>query len=235
VKRIPIRFDDETRYFPQDTFQALPRGGYTALFERILAHDGIRVELARPFEKAMLQDYAWAFLCLPIDEYFDFCLGRLPYRSIRFHTAAVDRREITTQTATINFTDTSPFTRATYWHVLPGHWSGQGDSVTRTTEEPCDDCANDYERYYPVKTADGHHQAVYQQYARLSATERGVMFLGRCGTYQYLDMHQVVSQTLSAVRRWLGQRLAPSLIQANRAKVARNPLLSVTPGPAASA
>jgi len=202
VKRIPLRFDDEDRYFPGDTFQALPRGGYTQLFRRMLEHPRIKVSLGLRFEKRMLRDYGYAFLCCPIDEYFDFRLGELPYRSIRFHHAAVARSAVEARTGTVNYTDTGPFTRTTYWHLLPGH-DGGGRTVTATTEEPCDYRDNALERYYPVKTADGRYQALYQRYAALAAREPGVQFLGRCGTYQYLDMHQVVNQTLAVMRRWL--------------------------------
>lgn len=201
VQRIPIRFDDEDRYFPADPFQALPQGGYTEMVGRILDHPRIRVSLNTPFEPALRRGMAHSFLCLPIDEYYDFRLGRLPYRSIRFHHEEADPGPQGLP-ATVNFTDTQPFTRATHWHRLPGHWNGAGPKVTRTIEEPCADHENGFERYYPVKDAGGRNQALYARYAALAATEPGITFMGRCGTYQYLDMHQVVNQTLSLLRKF---------------------------------
>jgi UDP-galactopyranose mutase len=206
VQRIPIRTDDEDRYFPGDSFQALPANGYTALFERMLAHDNIHVGLSVAFDKTMLARYRHAFLSLPIDEYYDFRLGELPYRSIRFHHEDVSAATVRARTATVNFTDTSGFTRKTYWHLLPAHWVTRGATVTCTTEEPCDYKDNDFERYYPVKTADGRYQALSKAYSDHAAQEDGVTFIGRCGTYQYLDMHQVVNQTMAIVRRWLADR-----------------------------
>lgn len=203
VKRIPIRFDDEDRYFPNDAFQALPRGGYAALFEKIFDHPRIDVRLGVAFERGMLRDVDHAFLSSPIDEYFDYALGRLPYRSIRFHHHAVARAAAQAPAATVNYTDETPYTRETFWHLLPGHDFAGGDHVTRTVEEPCADHENGYERYYPVKTADGRHQALYRAYQDLAAREGKIVFIGRCGTYQYLDMDQVINQTRALCARWL--------------------------------
>ena len=72
-----------------------------------------------------------------------------------------------------------------------------------TVEEPCDPRDNAMERYYPVKTSDGSSAALYERYRALAARETGITFIGRCGTYQYLDMHQVINQSLAGARRWL--------------------------------
>jgi UDP-galactopyranose mutase len=206
VQRIPLRTDEEDRYFPGDAFQALPEHGYTAMFANILDHPRIRVALGTPFRRGMLDDYGFAFLCLPIDEFYRFALGELPYRSIRFHHRTLPRAEATAPTATVNFTDEEKLTRVTYWHRLPGHDVRGGPLVTATAEEPCDYRDNGMERYYPVRTADGRYQEVYRRYLDLARQERRLAFIGRCGTYQYLDMDQVVNQTIQVVRRWLGER-----------------------------
>lgn len=205
VQRIPIGFGEEDRYFPNDSFQALPKEGYTRLVANILDHPSIGIELDCPFEKTMLRDFDHAFLCLPIDEFFDNALGPLPYRSIRFHHENILRADIDATTATVNRTDESAITRATYWHLLPGHDLKTSDSVTVTAEEPCGYEDNDYERYYPIKTSDDRFGERYRKYAELAARESNLTFIGRCGTYQYLDMHQVVSQTLTITRKWLSQ------------------------------
>ncbi|MBD8894270.1 UDP-galactopyranose mutase [Roseibium litorale] len=202
VKRIPIRYDRNDLYFPNDTFQLLPRDGYTAIFENILSHENIRVRLETPFEKSMEAEYVHVFNSMPIDEYFDFVDGELPYRSIRFHHRT-DSRKVTHDWSVTNFTDTGPRTRETAWHLLPHHLVEDTGRYTYTSEEPCDYRDNNRERYYPVKTADGRFDAVYSRYKERAQKLDNVTFIGRCGTYQYLDMDQVINQSLMGCERWL--------------------------------
>lgn len=206
VKRIPIRHDDEDRYFPSDRFQMLPRDGYTTVFERILDHPGIRVALGERFDRAMLRSYAHCFNSMPIDEYFDDAFGPLPYRSIRFHHEDVPATHGAHRAATVNYTDSGRFTRETDWSRLPGHVVLPSPSITLTREEPCDYVDNAMERYYPVKTSDGRYDAAYRKYAALADKDDKVSFIGRCGTYQYLDMHQVINQSLQNVRGWINNQ-----------------------------
>lgn len=203
VKRLPIRFDDESRYFPNDAFQALPKSGYTDLFRRIFDHPNIHVSTSTTFETSMLNGVDTAFLSMPIDEFFGFEFGKLPYRSIQFHHDLIAAQKVTAQTATVNFTDNGPITRETFWHLLPGHQVRKSETITSTKEQPCADYENNNERYYPVKTADGRFQKVYEKYQQLGERNPKIIFMGRCGTYQYLDMHQVVNQTLNLTNHWL--------------------------------
>lgn len=202
VKRIPLRFDEEDRYFPSDAFQFLPERGYTDLFGNILDHERIKVSLATPFHKSLLSGFGFCFNSMAIDEYFDEQLGPLPYRSIRFHHREEAAEYTRGTSSVINFTDASPFTRETDWSRLPGHAS-ELKSKTITVEQPCDYRENGLERYYPVKTSDGRHDALYRRYRELAAKEGCVAFIGRCGTYQYLDMHQVINQSLAGANAWL--------------------------------
>jgi UDP-galactopyranose mutase len=214
VKRIPIRFDDESRYFPDDRFQMMPRDGYAQLFEAILDHPRIAVTLNQLFDATLLSGYTHCFSSMPIDEFFACRFGALPYRSIRFHH---DVRAVCSGShaaATVNFTDDGPLTRETDWSLLPGrpglNQPGSGGPLkTVTREEPCDYLENDLERYYPVKTSDGRHQATYARYKALADATPGISFIGRCGTYQYLDMHQVINQSLTQVRAWVLGASAP--------------------------
>ena len=203
VQRVPVRTDDEDRYFPNDRFQIMPRDGYTRVFERILEHPAITVTLGTGFDRSMLRDHAHCFNSMPIDEYFDEAFGPLPYRSIRFHhddRAAADDRG---RAPTINFTDAGPITRETDWGRLPHHRARESGRKTVTREEPCDYRDNDLERYYPVKTSDGRTDAAYRRYKELAGREAGMTFIGRCGTYQYLDMHQVINQSLVSARNFI--------------------------------
>jgi UDP-galactopyranose mutase len=203
VKRIPIRFDDEDRYFPHDRYQLLPRFGYTRIFGNILDHPGIRLTLGASFDISMLSGTAHCFNSMPIDTFFDCRFGPLPYRSIRFHHHSVPFERVRGSATTINFTDSGPLTRETDWSRLPFHISAPGHNKTITCEEPCDYTENNLERYYPVKTSDGRYQAVYAQYKALATQTANVTFIGRCGTYQYLDMHQVINQSLVHVSDWI--------------------------------
>ena len=203
VRRLPIRFDRTDAYFPADPHQALPTEGYTAVFEAIFRHPGIRVTLQTPYLRGMERDYDFCFNSMAIDEYFDCRLGDLPYRSLRFHTRTMaewDGEPFSVR----NYTDTGPFTRETWWHCLPNHLVRETGRRTVTVEEPCDYRDNNDERYYPVKTADGRYQARYQEYRKLAEALPNMAFIGRCGTYQYLDMDQVINQSLAGARRWLG-------------------------------
>ncbi|GGC53946.1 FAD-dependent oxidoreductase [Chelatococcus reniformis] len=202
VKRIPIRLDGDDRYFPNDRFQLLPAQGYTQIIARMLDHERINVTLGAAFAPGQEDAYDCAFLSCPIDEYFGFRFGELPYRSIRFHHQAW--AGTAPPTSVVNYTDDGPLTRETYWHLLPGHDAAGSATKTRTTEEPCDYKDNGMERYYPVRDAKGEFAARYRRYAALAEHRPSVRFIGRCGTYTYLDMHQVINQSLMSAHQALG-------------------------------
>lgn len=203
VQRVPVRWDDETRLFPNDTFQALPRDGYTSLVEAILDHPGIRVSINCPFDHGMIPAFDHCFNSMAIDEFFGSTFGALPYRSIRFHHAVVARGQGRGRTAQINYCDDGPFTREIDWQRLPGHCQAEGQEKTVTREEPCDYRDNGLERYYPIKTPDGRYERIYRRYHDLASELGHVSFIGRCGTYQYLDMDQVINQSLIGARAWI--------------------------------
>jgi UDP-galactopyranose mutase len=205
VKRIPLRFDRADTYFPDDDIQMMPRHGYTKIFEAIFDHENIMVSLNTKFEKSMLGDYDFCFNSMPIDEYFTSSLGDLPYRSLRFHHRTEPGLPEQAWSIT-NFTDTGPITRETAWHIMPHHVEHATGRHTLTREEPCDYRDNNFERYYPVKTADGRYNRLYDQYRALAEAEQKIAFIGRCGTYQYLDMDQVINQSLVHVEKWLAGR-----------------------------
>jgi len=205
VQRIPLRFDRTDTYFADEDVQMMPRDGYSALFQAIFAHENISVALETAFEAEMLGDYDFCFNAMPIDEYFGFALGELPYRSLRFHHETLEGLPAQDWSVT-NFTDAGPFTRETSWHALPHHVVRETGRHTLTREEPCDYRDNRMERYYPVKTADGRYTTLYECYKALAAAEPNMAFIGRCGTYQYLDMDQVINQSLMSAERWLSLR-----------------------------
>jgi len=202
LERVPVRDDDNEYYFPNDDFQKMPADGYTAMFERIFDHENIRVVLDYPFDKKMEDDVDHIFNSMPIDEYYDHEFGELPYRSIKFDTVTLPEKQMY-KTATTNFTTYDGPTRVTEWKVFPNH--GENNMATTLTYEyPCDYKDNNMERYYPVKDIEGNNAEIYGKYLAKTALDNPNMsFIGRCGTYQYLDMHQVINQSLAGVKKFL--------------------------------
>lgn len=200
MKRVPIRDDDNEYYFPDDDFQYLPKEGYTKLIENMLSHQNIEFFTNTPFSKEIQTNFDHTFNSMPIDEYYDFKYGPLPYRSIKFHNTILSGVSKIFPTATVNFTDNSIYTRVTEWNHLPN--SDVDSNTFLTYEEPCDYLDNNMERYYPVKDAEGINKSIYSQYKSIKNDK--VTFIGRQGTYQYLDMDQVVNQTIQIVKKFKG-------------------------------
>ena len=194
LDRVKVRDDDNELYFPNDLYQYLPKDGYTKVFENILDHPNITVQLNTVYDKAQESQYDRVFNSMAIDEYYDYCYGELPYRSIKFHHT--DTIDFKMPTAVVNFTDDSQFTRVTNWSMLPSHGSGE----LYTLEEPCDYKENNYERYYPVKDVDNINKVVYNMYKSIHNNK--VTFIGRCGLYTYLDMDMAIASSLSIANQF---------------------------------
>jgi UDP-galactopyranose mutase len=200
INRVPIRDDDNELYFPNDEYQIMPKKGYTEIFHNIFNHSNIEVELNVEFDKSMEEEYDYVFNSMPIDMYFDYDYGELPYRSIKFHNVTLQQPRVL-PTATVNFTHDGPYTRVTEWKNIPCHGSNDYTTVL-TYEQPCDYKDNDYERYYPVKDLEGTNRETYKKY-KDRVDEDKMTFIGRCGMYVYVDMHQAISSALATARRFL--------------------------------
>ena len=142
--------------------------------------------------------YDYVFNSMPIDVYFKLQRGPLPYRSIKFHHVNLPVNKLL-PTTVINFTHEEPYTRMTEWKQMPHH--GYGDWTTITYEEPCDYTQNNLERYYPVKDIDGVNRKIYEQYKAM--VPDNMTFIGRCGMYAYIDMHQAINSSLQTVGKFL--------------------------------
>ena len=199
INRVPIRDDDNDLYFPNDAYQAMPKDGYTAMVQSMLAHANIQVMLETSYDKEDNWMYDRVFNSMPIDQYFDFKHGNLPYRSIRFETVTVPIPRAL-PSATLNFTHDGPQTRVTEWKNIPCHGDNKY-STTLTFETPCDYADNNFERYYPVKDRDGKNRELYEKYK--NEQPENMTFIGRCGLYAYLDMHQAINSALATVRKFL--------------------------------
>ena len=199
INRVPIRNDHNELYFPDDQFQAMPKAGYAKMFENLLDHPNIHVRLETAFEKSMEADYMHVFNSMPIDEYYDYSLGPLPYRSLKFHHVDLPIPRIF-PVCQVNFTHDGPYTRVVEWKNIPN--SPQNEQFTSITyEEPCSYTENNNERFYPVKDASGKNRALFLQYKQIENPK--TTFIGRLGQYVYLDMHQVVSSSMAIAEKFI--------------------------------
>lgn len=193
IKRVPIREDYEDRYFPLDSFQKLPKKGYTSMIKNILNHNLIKINLSTPFDHKMMGEYSHIFNSMPLDEFFKYKFGYLPYRSIKFHNQIYNSSNLTPYPV-INYTDNSIYTRHTEWKNFPSHGFNK-DHTLVTKEEPCDFRDNNFERYYPIVDKKGLNYKLYKKYQSL--IPKNMTFIGRCGRYVYINMDQAVSSSLS--------------------------------------
>jgi UDP-galactopyranose mutase len=203
ISRVKIRDDLNDLYFPGDSFQALPKNGYTDLIEKILDHKRIQINLNTTFKNGMENNFDYTFNSMPIDEYFNYKYGQLPYRSIKFHTSTIGVPKLF-PVSVINFTHAEKYTRVTEWKNLPNSISNSA-FTTITVEEPCDYKENDLERYYPIKDKMGQNKETYKKY--LSEVPNNMIFIGRCGLYAYLDMHQAINSALIFAKKFIAENL----------------------------
>ena len=197
--RIPTRTNTDDRYFG-DKHQIMPAEGYTAMFKRMLAHPNIDLRLGTDWRDVKDEiDAAHIVYTGPIDEYFDYRFGRLPYRSLRFEHKVLEE-ERHQPVAVVNYPDPSvPYTRITEYK----HLTGQVHPRTSVTYEYP---SAEGDPYYPIPRPE--NQALYKKYERLADSTAGVTFVGRLATYRYYNMDQVVGQALATFRRLDQQRKA---------------------------
>ena len=190
--RVPTRTNADDRYF-LDTFQAMPLRGYTEMFEKMLDHDNITVMTGTEYADVRRDGLAaHTIFTGPIDEYFDYRFGRLPYRSLKFQHETHDMRRML-PVGVVNYpSETVPYTRITEYK----HLTGQIHPKTSISYEFA--CA-DGDPYYPIPRPE--NQALYKQYEALAREHPDVTFVGRLGTYKYYNMDQVVGQALATYRR----------------------------------
>jgi UDP-galactopyranose mutase len=199
TSRIPTRTNTDDRYFT-DSFQAMPLHGYTAMFETMLNHPLIEKSLGTDFRDIRYEAHELAEHIIytgPIDEYFDFRFGKLPYRSLRFDHQTLDE-EWHQPVAVVNYPDPNvPYTRVSEYK----HLTGQDHPRTSITYEyPSDEG----DPYYPVPRAE--NQELYKRYEALADATGNVTFVGRLATYRYYNMDQIVGQALATFRRMSEKR-----------------------------
>jgi len=185
--RIPVRNNFDDRYFT-DKYQFMPLHGYTKLFERLLGHHNIDVSLGINYENIKEHtDFKTLIFTGPVDSYFSFEFGKLKYRSLDFTLQTFDQNYIQ-DVAVYNYPNNFDYTRTTEFKYL----TGQIQSLsTIMYEYPSDEG----EPYYPINNKESRY--LYSRYKQLAKSVNKVYFVGRLGTYQYLNMDQVVAQSLS--------------------------------------
>lgn len=188
--RIPIRTNRDDRYL-SDSFQALPKEGYTALISRILDHPLIDIQLGTDLN--MVRDtisFRRLVYTGPIDEYFDYCHGPLPYRSLRFEPETL-QQEFFQPVMQVNYPNDHAFTRI----VEIKHATGQQLPHTTIVREYPADYEPGGEAYYPIPAPDS--AAIYSKYAAMAAAETHTHFIGRLAKYKYYNMDQVIGMALA--------------------------------------
>lgn len=204
IKRVPLRFTYDNNYFT-DPYQGIPVGGYTAIVEKLL--QGTEVRLNTDFkdfernQKAAAErgedfiSYDKILYTGMIDEYFDYCLGNLEYRSLRFEKEDMPECDNYQGNAVINYTEREvPYTRV----IEHKHFEfGKGEGTVITREYPAAWKPGD-EPYYPIN--DERNNKLFAEYQKLAAQEKKVLFGGRLGQYRYYDMDKVIEAALDMVK-----------------------------------
>ena len=192
--RVPVRTNRDDRYFT-DTYQVMPLHGYTRMFERMLSHPNIKILLNADYREIKnLIPHREVIFTGPVDEYFDYQLGKLPYRSLNF---TFETRNVAVAQAgpVINYPNDNAYTRVTEFKYLTGQ---EHPKTTLVYEYAC----AEGDPYYPIPRPE--NAALYKRYQELAAATPGVHFLGRLGTYKYYNMDQVVGQALTLYRKISG-------------------------------
>ncbi len=185
--RVPTRTNRDDRYFT-DTYQAMPLHGYTRMFEKMLAHPNIKLMLNTDYhEIADILPYRDIIYSGPIDEFFHFCYGKLPYRSLDFEFKTLNI-PVSQPVAVVNYPNDYTYTRSTEFKYLTGQ---EHTKTTLVYEYP----KASGDPYYPIPRPE--NTDIYKQYKVLAEATQGVHFVGRLATYKYYNMDQVVGQALS--------------------------------------
>ena len=199
LKRLPVRFNYDDNYFFHK-YQGMPENGYTDMIAKILDHERIEVRLETVFDRSQAGDYDHVFYSGPLDGWFGFELGRLGYRTLDFERFTYDGDY--QGCAVMNYGEVEvPYTRITeHKHFAP--WESHDGSVCY--REFSRECGPDDIPYYPIRQVK--EKALLQDYVALAEDTTGVTFVGRLGTYRYLDMDVTIREALDTARAFAEDR-----------------------------
>ena len=187
IARVPTRTNKDDRYFT-DTYQAMPLHGYTSMFRNMLSHPNIKIMLNTDYKEVVdIIPYQRMIYTGPIDSYFNYCYGRLPYRSIEFRFDTFEK-DFYQATGTINFPNEHPYTRITEFKYLTGQIHHKTSIVYEYPKAEGDP-------YYPIPRPE--NRALYKRYQSLADSMSNTFFTGRLATYKYYNMDQVIAQSLT--------------------------------------
>lgn len=193
--RVPVRTTRDDRYFT-DRFQAMPLYGYTRMFEKILDHPNIKVMLNTDYTEIKDEvQFRHLIFTGPVDEYFDYCYGKLPYRSLHFEHQTHDKVRYQ-DAAVVNYPNEHAYTRITEFKYLTGQDHAKTSIVFEHPRAEGDP-------YYPIPQPQ--NAALYAKYKMLAEALPHVHFAGRLGTYKYYNMDQVVAQALTLAGKLTGR------------------------------
>lgn len=208
TSRIPTRTNQDDRYFG-DEFQSMPLHGFTKMFEKMVDHPNITLMLGTDFKEVKDNlSYDQLIYTGPVDEYFDHCFGKLPYRSLHFEHKTLNE-EWHQPVAVVNYPNDNAYTRITEYKHLTGQEHPTKTSIT--FEYP----QSEGDPYYPVPMPE--NAELYRKYKQLADEQQNVYFVGRLGTYRYYNMDQVVAQALTLYKKLVG---ADSLAEVAAGKIA---------------
>jgi len=194
TSRVPTRSNRDDRYFT-DTFQAMPKHGYTRMFERMLDHPNIKVMLNTDYQELKNEiKYKELVYTGPVDAFFDYCYGKLPYRSLEFKHETHDT-ETFQEAPVINYPNEQAYTRVTEFKYLTGqkhHKTAVVYEFPRAEGDP----------YYPIPRPE--NTELYRKYQALANARDDVHFVGRLATYKYYNMDQIVGQALTVYSKMVG-------------------------------
>ncbi|MCH4024402.1 MAG: UDP-galactopyranose mutase [Acetobacter sp.] len=192
LKRLPLRFNYDDNYF-NHPYQGIPEDGYTAIVKNIIKSENIELRLGSKFED-MNEDFQHIFYTGPIDRYFGFSAGRLGYRTLDFER--IDAGKDYQGTAVMNYCDQNvPFTRISeHKHFAP--WEAESFDKTVCFKEYSRLATPDDTPYYPIRQT--REKTMLNAYIDLARNSSGISFLGRLGTYRYLDMDVTIAEALNA-------------------------------------
>lgn len=196
LKRLPVRFNYDDNYYASK-YQGIPKNGYTYIVNRILEHPNIKVYLEAKIQRKDIGKYAHVFNSSPIDAWYDYQLGQLGYRTLDFQR---ETHEGDYQgTAVINYGNVSiPWTRISE-HKHFSHWERHAKTVIY--KEYSRLCTTSDTPYYPLRLVN--EKTMLGMYVDLAQKETNMTFIGRLGTYRYLDMHVTIEEALEASDRFL--------------------------------
>lgn len=189
--RVPTRTNKDDRYFT-DTYQVMPLHGYTVMFQKMLSHPNIKIMLNTDYKEVIdFIPHKKLIYTGPVDAYFDYCYGKLPYRSLEFKFETIDA-EYFQPTGTVNYPNEQAFTRITDFKYLTGQKHHKTSIVYEFPKAEGDP-------YYPVPRPE--NAEIYKKYQQLAETMTNTYFVGRLATYKYYNMDQVVAQALTLFKK----------------------------------